>query len=115
MKKPEETQMISDDEGMILNFAVRYAIGRRTYAPSAVIQYVMPRLPLLNDRTLIVMYDDMNNKVMHGDLGDVLIDGPICKQFFESIKSELDKRGRLNDQFVRPDNGVYDGIRITNA
>lgn len=114
-KKHEVIQMIPDDEGMIINFAVRYAIGRQTYAPSAVIQYVTPRLPLLNDRTLVVLYNDMNDKVQVGNLGDAQIDAPQCKRFFESIKAELSKRGLMDHPAYRQDNHLYDGIRITNA
>ena len=114
MKKTKEPEMISDQEGMILNFAVRYAIGRATYAPSAVIQYVTPRLPLLNNRTLIVLYNDMQDSIRTGNLGDETIDAPICKRFFESIKAELQNRGFL-DLSVIPDNKDYDQIRITNA
>ena len=92
-KKAQEPEMIPDDEGMIINFAVRYAIGRQTYAPSAVIQYVTPRLPRLNDRTLTVLYHDMLNKIQVGSLGDPQIDAPECRTFFDSISKEMIKRG----------------------
>ena len=105
-KKEKGQKMISDEEGVIINFAVRYAIGRRSYAPSSVIQYVMPRLPLLNDRTLFVLYNDMNDKAMIGDLGDERLDATVCKRFFEAIKTEI---------AFTPDHGLYDGIKITNA
>ena len=109
-KKPEVIQMISDEEGMIINFAVRYAIGRQTYAPSAVIQYVTPRLHLLKDPTLVVLYNDMNSITKTVATSDFYF--PLYKQFFAAIKAELDKR---EYRAVRPDNGLYDSIRITNA
>lgn len=92
---------ISDDEGMIINFAVRYAIGRQSYAPSAVIQYVIPRLPLLSDRTLVVLYKDMLDNMKIGSLGDPKIDAPQCLKFFESIKAEMNNRGLLDNPTYR--------------
>ena len=43
-----------DDFGLMVNFAVRYALGRHTYAPSSVAVFVSPLLKELNDMTLFV-------------------------------------------------------------
>lgn len=42
MKKMPKIDPSDHDFGLILNCAVRYAIGRQTYMPSAVIAFITP-------------------------------------------------------------------------
>lgn len=51
----------------MINYAVRYALGRRTYAASSTANYVAYIVPQLNDLTLRVMETDIASK---RDLGD---------------------------------------------
>lgn len=83
---------ISDEEGSILICAVRYAIGRQTYAPHEVIDYITPKLPRLSNKTLTVLFRDMNGFVRDGNLGDRTIDAPHCLEFFENIRKEMERR-----------------------
>lgn len=41
-----------DFDGAVLNFAVRYALGRYSYAPSLVIRQIRPILQDCSDKTL---------------------------------------------------------------
>ena len=43
----------------ILLCAVRYAIGRRTYIPSLVIDYITPLLPYLSENTLRLIANEI--------------------------------------------------------
>ena len=78
----------------ILLCAVRYAIGRRTYIPSRVIDYITPLLPYLSDNTLklianeIVQYDTC----IEGGLGDEKIDKPYWLAFYGKILAERMKQ-----------------------
>ena len=53
---------VSNDEfGMMLNCAVRYAIGRKTYIPQAVINYIKPMLQNISGKTLSCMVHDIES------------------------------------------------------
>ena len=43
----------------ILLCAVRYAIGRKTYIPSLVIDYITPLLPYLSENTLKLIANEI--------------------------------------------------------
>ena len=51
MPKKPQTDFTDDDFGAVLNCAVRYAIGRQTYMPGLVIDFIRPMLPYLNNAT----------------------------------------------------------------
>lgn len=89
----------------ILVFAMRYSIGRRTYAPSTVCGFITPLLPILSDRVISVMRRDI---LEHGgfnrDRGEVdeyglLIEafGDECdyetwRRFYELVDAEAKRR-----------------------
>lgn len=50
-----------DDFGAVLNCAIRYCLGRRTYMPELVVSYIRPLLPHLNDKALSVMEKDVSS------------------------------------------------------
>ena len=50
---------INTDFESILLCAVRYAIGRRTYIPSRVIDYITPLLPYLSDNILKLIVNEI--------------------------------------------------------
>ena len=52
MQSKPQIDLSDDNFGAVLNCAVRYAIGRRTYMPGLVIDYITPLLPYLNNKTL---------------------------------------------------------------
>ena len=45
----------NDNFQIILTCAVRYSLGRRTYMPHLVMDYIAPLVPMLSDKTLAVI------------------------------------------------------------
>lgn len=67
--KGETVALVSHaDFGLILNCAVRYAMGRMTYVPRSVINYIIPMIQDIGNRTLdcfirdIELYDEDVNR-----------------------------------------------------
>lgn len=76
----------------ILLCAVRYAIGRKSYMPSLVIDYITPLLPYLSDNTLRLIADEIiEYRSYEGGLGDEKIDRPYWEQFLRKIRTEREK------------------------
>ena len=85
---------INKDFGTILLCAVRYAIGRRTYIPSLVIDYITPLLPYLSDNTLRLIANEITEyEAYEGGLGDEMIDRPYWLNFKRKILAEMERRG----------------------
>ena len=77
----------------ILLCAVRYAIGRRTYIPSLVIDYITPLLPYLSDNTLRLIANEITeHDTYEGGLGDEMIDRPYWIDFLRKIRLEMEGR-----------------------
>ena len=77
----------------ILICAVRYAIGRRTYIPSLVIDYITPLLPYLSEDVLTLIVDEIIGRYTYeGALGDEMIDRPYWEQFLRKIRLEIGDR-----------------------
>lgn len=84
---------IEDDSFQaILNCAVRYSLGRQTYMPDLVVQYIQPLIPYLDNRTLYVFKRDVEEAIDSEHIGDPEIDKPIWVDFLDHINSELSKR-----------------------
>lgn len=60
---------VDDSLGEMLNWAVRYSLGRRTYAVMDTVRYVIPLIPNLNNRTLWCIVRDIQeqDKFGYGD------------------------------------------------
>ena len=77
----------------ILLCAVRYAIGRKTYIPSLVIDYITPLLPYLSENTLrLIANEIIEHDTYEGGLGDEKIDRPYWEQFLRKIRLEMGGR-----------------------
>lgn len=83
-----------DDFGCVLNCSVRYALGRRTYMPGVVVDFIMPLLPHLTDRTLWCFDQDITDQKYIGDYGDPNIDKPKWMEFHAAVRNELTRRGK---------------------
>ena len=84
---------IDKDFETILICAVRYAIGRKTYIPSLVIDYITPLLPYLTDNTLRLIANEITEyEGYEGGLGDEKIDKPYWEQFLRKIRLEIGGR-----------------------
>lgn len=77
-----------DNFGAVLNCAVRYALGRRTYMPCLVTSYIMPLLPYLSDKTIWCFERDLE---ACRDFG-MEIDRETWAQFQAEVKAEAERR-----------------------
>lgn len=79
---------VDDMLGEMLNWAVRYALGRMSYAVNDTVGYVMPLIPKLDKRTLSVMQRDIETAPSYGhecDKADWM-------RLLEAIREELKRR-----------------------
>lgn len=84
---------IDKDFETILLCAVRYAIGRKTYIPSLVIDYIIPLLPYLSEDVLKLIANEITeHDTYDGGLGDEKIDKPYWEQFLRKIRLEMGGR-----------------------
>ena len=84
---------INKDFETILLCAVRYAIGRRTYIPSLVIDYITPLLPYLSEDVLkLIANEIIEHDTYEGSLGDEMIDRPYWIDFLQRIRLEIGGR-----------------------
>ena len=91
MSKPNIN--IEDDSFQaILNCAVRYSLGRQTYMPDLVVQFIQPLIPYLDNRTLCVFKRDVEEAIEVENTGDPNIDKPIWVNFLALVSEELSKR-----------------------
>lgn len=72
MARSKEIPLVQiDDFGAVLNCAVRYCIGRRTYMPGLVTDWIMGNCDgLLTDKTIYVMKCDIDEAAERTALGD---------------------------------------------
>lgn len=77
------------DFGAVITCAIRYCLGRETYMPHLVMDYVRPLLPELDNRTLAVMVNDIEGAP---SLGHSNIDEPAWNKFLGEIQAELQCR-----------------------
>lgn len=81
-----------DDFGAICNCAVRYAVGRRTYMPGLVIDFITPHLSELTDKTLWCFQRDLYQRLDEWfDFGDEF-DLQNWMSFLENVDKEIKKR-----------------------
>lgn len=57
---------LDDDFGCVINSAVRYAIGRHTYMPGVVCNFVRKYMDILDTRTIDVMIEDITSELKFG-------------------------------------------------
>lgn len=93
MQKKPQIDPNGDDFGAVLNCAVRYAIGRRTYMSSLVIDYITPLIPYLNNKTLWCFDQDIADAKYTKGYGDPAIDEPKWLRFHQAVREERIKRG----------------------
>lgn len=88
----DETPVIDlkdNDFGCILCAAVRYSLGRRTYMPGLVTDFIRPLLPYLNDNAVHNMRKEVSEFDDYGDSCDVRT----WMNFLDDVKTEIEKRG----------------------
>lgn len=79
----------SDEFGLVVTSAVRYALGRKTYIVGAVIDQIEPMLPYLSLNTLRCLERDIRRAK---NLGDKEIDKPEWLGFLSDVQKTLRER-----------------------
>lgn len=90
-KKPHLIDPSDDYFGAVLNCAVRYALGRRSYMPYLVTSFILPLVPRLSDKTLWCLDKDIGGTE---NIGDVC-DEECWMQLLSAVRAELERR--MND------------------
>lgn len=91
-RKPPKPDVdpVDDYFGAVCNCAVRYSLGRQTYMPGLVQDFLRPLLPKLSEKTLAVMERDIRQA---SDYGHPEIDRPGWMQFLSEIRKVMNDRG----------------------
>lgn len=55
------------DFGLIVNAAIRYSMGRQTYMPSTVCEFTLRYMPMLDNRTIQVIINDITEEIRFRD------------------------------------------------
>ena len=82
------------DFGTVCVCALRYAMGRETYMPSLVRDFVRPLLTQLPDKTLAVMINDCEEQERMNMWGSETIDKPGWVEWKQELLAE--KGGRAS-------------------
>lgn len=82
------SKMFNDEFGAVLNCAVRYCIGRRTYMPKLVMDVIRPLLPALTDKTLWCFERDIEGADNYG----ADYDEEEWMRFLSEVKAEIARR-----------------------
>lgn len=80
---------VNDDFEAVLTCAIRYSLGRQTYMPELVINFINPLLSQLSDKTLYCMNKDISEA---NSYGDEYIDKPKWNWVLNNIKAEIEER-----------------------
>ena len=88
-----ERKMFTDEFGAVLNCAVRYCIGRRTYMPKLVMDVIRPLLPALTDKTLWCFERDIEGADDYG----ADYDEEEWMRFLSEVKAEIARRNESAD------------------
>ena len=82
---------VDDSFCEMMNYAVRYALGRRTYAVSNVVCYVEDLVDILDDQTIYVMIQDIKTQREYGGLG-MAMDEKCWYMLQQKLQLELNNR-----------------------
>lgn len=93
MPKEPKIDLSNDDFGAVLNCAVRYTLGRQTYMPGLVINFIRPLLPFLSSKTLWCFDQDISEAKFTTGYGDPGIDEPQWMRFLQAVQEERITRG----------------------
>ncbi len=104
MGKPSGIMSIKVDEqdfGTVCVCALRYAMGRETYMPVLVRDFVRPLLTRLPDKTLAVMIMDCEDQARLNMWGNDLIDKPSWLRWKQELLAEKERRRRVQLEIMR--------------
>ena len=82
----------NDDFGAVCNCAVRYCLGRRSYMPKLVTDYIIPLLPKLTEKTLACFRMDIENRQKAGFDFGMGCDVETWNGFYKAVCDEMERR-----------------------
>lgn len=82
----------NDDFGAICNCAVRYCLGRRSYMPKLVTDYIIPLLPKLTENTLACFQMDIEDRKKTGFDFGMDCDVETWDGFYKAVCDEVERR-----------------------
>lgn len=94
--------------GSILICAVRYALGRKTYMPSVVVDFITPIVRYIDSKTLAVISKEIKSAAKDNKLGDPTIDAPPWKSLYNACVDELQFR---NEKIRSPKQEISNRVR----
>ena len=77
-----------DDFGCVINSAVRYAIGRNTYMPLTVANYVRSFIDVLDNKTVNVMIEDIDRALKDEYLDQAAVWSNLRRDLIAHLKTE---------------------------
>lgn len=86
-KKPN-IDLADHDFGCLVTCAIRYCLGRCTYMPKLVCDFVFPLLPYLDDQTIGCMERDIREAPSYGMDCDYVT----WMQFLKQVRAEMERR-----------------------
>lgn len=91
--KPPMVDPSEEDFGTVCICAVRYSLGRQSYMPGLVQDFIRPHLPQLTRKSLSVLERDIAQAEEMGyGYGHPTIDKPGWLRFLNEIREELKRR-----------------------
>lgn len=82
----------SDSFAFICICAIRYCMGRMTYAPGIVIPVVLGNLDKFSDKNLGVLIRDAEEQKQRGNYGDPKVDKPLWEDYAAKLFAERVRR-----------------------
>lgn len=82
----------TDDFGCILTCAVRYAIGRETYMPKLVMDYIRPMIQRISNKSLWNLIRSVKEGAEFPGYGNPNIDAPEWEKFLHELRMEKRRR-----------------------
>lgn len=102
MKDKKKTLIVNDELGEMFCYSLRYALGRMSYAPASVINYLRPLLPYIGDTELYIWKRDIMERFPSEE--EVLLDPAMIgasealyfrelwMNFLDNIRKEEERR-----------------------
>ena len=103
MPRKKTVDPTTEKFGLMMVCAVRYAIGRETYMPGMIIDYITPLLPYLHQNILEILDRDVTDQRWMGGYG-APCDEKDWMRFLASIHAEEDARGMEHYKTYHSDN-----------
>lgn len=69
-RQKESVKMLTKDDITIMVFAYRYAVGRMTYAPSLVCDYIASKVSEMTDQQIEELIDEVKKTIQYQDYAD---------------------------------------------